>query len=146
MDEICFEENAQIEVVDYHRLRLAAGMGIPPISDVDLKAALQRSWNVVARSGQTVVGMGRLLDDGALYGSIWDMLVTPELQRRGIGEALLERLLEQARNLNLIALIATPAGRPLYERHGFATESHGSVGMLKRNSKPHPVEPEPRGP
>ena len=46
----------------------------------------------------------------------------------------LERLLARASRRTIVALVATPSGRPLYEEYGFRTEDSGSVGMLLRPS------------
>lgn len=129
---IAFEEDAAIEVADYRRLRAAVGWGEIAVSSEELAAAFARTWNVVARRDGEVVGLGRLLDDGALYASVWDMLVLPEAQRQGIGEGILTRLLAHAESCSLTVLVATAAGRPLYERHGFVPGDPGSVAMLRR--------------
>ncbi len=127
-----FEAGARLGAGDYRRLRDVVGWGTPPADDATLQAALDRTWNVVAREAGEIVGIGRLLDDGALYATIWDMIVAPEAQRRGIGGGILERLLERAAARTIVALVATPAGRPLYERFGFRAESAGSTAMLLR--------------
>jgi ribosomal protein S18 acetylase RimI-like enzyme len=127
-----YESDATIEPHVYRALRRAIGWSDPALSDADLRAALARTWNVVVRNGDRVVGIGRLLDDGALYATIWDMIVDPECQRRGIGRAILDALLARASARTIVALVATPHGRPLYESMGFALESNGSVGMLMR--------------
>lgn len=132
---LSFDEGGAIAPSDYRRLREEVGWGTPPIPDARLEAALARSWNVVARDGDEAVGLGRLLDDGALYASIWDMIVRPSLQRTGIGTEILTRLLARADSRSLIVLIATHAGRPLYERHGFVTGDPGSAAMLRRLSR-----------
>ncbi|MGZ4333410.1 MAG: GNAT family N-acetyltransferase [Gaiellaceae bacterium] len=129
---IAFEEDAEVPVPDYRRLRLEVGWGGPSVDDVELAAALARTWNVVARRAGEVVGLGRLLDDGALYASIWDMIVAPALQRRGIGKEILTRLLAHAETRSLTVLVATAAGRPLYERHGFVPADPASIALLRR--------------
>jgi GNAT superfamily N-acetyltransferase len=129
---IAFEEGAAVPVADYRRLRLAVGWGEIAVSDEQLAAAFGRTWNVVARRDGEIVGLGRLLDDGVLYASVWDMLVAPEMQRQGIGEGILTRLLAHAESRSLTVLVATAAGRPLYERHGFVPSDPGSAAMLRR--------------
>lgn len=132
--EIAFEEGGCIPLHDYRRLRSAVGWGGPKLDDAELAAALERTWNVVARQGDEVVGLGRLLDDGALYASIWDMLVAPALQRRGIGAGILTRLLAHAETRSLTVLVATAAGRPLYERYGFVAGDPGASALLRRRT------------
>ncbi|HVU76709.1 MAG TPA: GNAT family N-acetyltransferase [Gaiellaceae bacterium] len=133
--EIAFEENAAIPVADYRRLRRAVGWGELPADDGELSAALARTWNVVARHTDEVVAFGRLLDDGLLYASIWDMIVAPDLQRRGIGNDVLTRLLQHADARSLTVLVATRPGRGLYERHGFVPADLASTAMLRRRAR-----------
>lgn len=127
-----YEQDASIEPRTYRALRRAIGWFDPALDDASLGAALDRTWNVVARNDDRVVGIGRLLDDGALYATIWDMIVDPDYQQRGVGRALLDLMLARAAARTIVALVATPHGRPLYESVGFALESNGSVGMLMR--------------
>src|SRR5436190_12144225 len=125
------EAGARLEPTVYRALRQAVGWPPPSMNDLDLQRALDTTWNVAARDeAGEVVGIGRLLDDGALYATIWDMIVRPDLQRRGIGHMLLEPLLARARSRTIVALVAAPSGRSLYERYGFRQESGGGVGML----------------
>ena len=126
------EAGARIDVADYLRLRDAVGWRSAALDDAAVQAALDRTWNVVAREDGAVVGLGRLLEDGAFYGTIWDVIVVPEAQRRGIGTAILERLLEQAGERSIVALVASPAGKPLYERYGFTSDDGRGVAMLMR--------------
>ncbi|MGD0716226.1 MAG: GNAT family N-acetyltransferase [Gaiellaceae bacterium] len=126
------EEGIRLAAAEYRRFREAVGWIPPPVHDAELQAALDGTWNVVAREDGALVGIGRLLDDGALYATIWDMIVLPGQQRHGVGRAILERLLARASARTIVALVATPSGRPLYEEYGFRTEDSGSVGMLLR--------------
>jgi ribosomal protein S18 acetylase RimI-like enzyme len=52
------------------------------------------------------------------------VLVDPACRRRGVGRALLERTLAflDGRGISSVRLDATPLGRPLYERLGFAAQ------------------------
>lgn len=125
----------RLEAAEYRRLRAAVGWSTPPADDAALQAALDRTWNVVAREAGALVGMGRLLDDGALYATVWDMIVVPEAQRRGIGAAILRHLLERAEDRTIVALVATAAARDLYERFGFRDEDGGGTGMFLRPSR-----------
>jgi ribosomal protein S18 acetylase RimI-like enzyme len=49
---------------------------------------------VVALDGGRVIGMGRLVGDGVTYFYVQDVAVLPSHQGRGIGRALLQRLLD----------------------------------------------------
>src|SRR5437773_12298340 len=111
------EEGAHLDAGTYRALRSAVGWPPPPTADVELQHALDLTWNIVARDAEgNVVGIGRLLEDGALYATIWDMIVHPVTQRRGIGRMILERLLARVQSRTIVALVATPSGRPPYGR------------------------------
>ena len=85
-------------------------------------------WRILHEAA-VVLGVrreGRLIGQGALglYGAagvIAKMIVAPDVQRQGVGLRLLDALLREAedRAVGVVGLVATAAGRPLYERRGF---------------------------
>jgi GNAT superfamily N-acetyltransferase len=96
------------------------------------EASRRSTWFTAATPDGTLVGVARLIDDGGLYAAIWDLIVHPGWRGRGIGTSLVERVLELCQDRRLVALVATPAARGLFERLGFATESHGHAAMYVR--------------
>lgn len=62
------------------------------------------------------VGFARATSDGHLVATIWDVAVLPVLQKRGLGSALIERLLQRLvdDDIPLIALYAEPGVVKLY--------------------------------
>lgn len=68
-----------------------------------------------------------LFEDAA---SIAKMVVAPNAQRQGLGAKVLDALLLEGerRSLSRVGLVATPAGRRLYERRGFTPV--GDVAIL----------------
>jgi len=109
--------------------------------DVEVAAALAASWNVTARTtdGQ-LVGLARVLDDGVLYASVWDVIVRPERQRGGIGRALLTAVLEQTAGRRLVSLVSTAAGEALYRSAGFAETDGRSTALFRRAPEPEPPQ------
>jgi GNAT superfamily N-acetyltransferase len=133
-DALALDDGGAVAAAELRALRRAAGWSDPEADDALVDAALASTWNVTARDGDgRLVGLCRVLDDGLFYATLWDMLVLPEFRRRGLGSRMVELILERCRDRQIIALVATPAGRPLYEAAGFRTESRGSVGMLRRS-------------
>ena len=57
---------------------------------------------------------------------IMNMYTKPEWRRKGIGSAILEKLLEESktREIYQVYLYATPIGRTLYEKYGFKQSEH----------------------
>jgi ribosomal protein S18 acetylase RimI-like enzyme len=122
---------------DAVHLRREAGMS--PKTLEQTTAAAAGSWfgaHVVHESTGAVVGMGRIIADGGWYFHIADMAVLPDHQRRGIGDAVLTRLVARIREVAppdpYITLLADAPGRPLYRRHGFVETAPGTLGMVLR--------------
>jgi GNAT superfamily N-acetyltransferase len=123
-------------------LRILAGMS--PKSLEQESSALDGSWaaaHVAEVSTGAVVGMGRVIADGGWYFHIVDMAVFPEHQCKGIGDAILRRLLDRiwagaAPGEPYITLMADEPGRPLYRKHGFVDASPVSLGMVLRAPRP----------
>ena len=111
-----------------HNLELSSSVGWP---DTDAE------WRVIYQAA-LVLGIkreGQLIAQGALglfegVASIAKMVVAPSAQRRGLGAKVLDALLVEAerRSLVRVGLVATPAGRPLYQSRGFGTV--GDVAIL----------------
>jgi putative acetyltransferase len=84
------------------------------------------AWSAARRGAQTFVAVedGEVLGFGDLVdGVLLDILyVDPGAARRGIGSALVERIVALARagGGELIETDASLTARPLFERHGFA--------------------------
>jgi GNAT superfamily N-acetyltransferase len=87
----------------------------------------------LARLDGIPAGMGGAIAYGATA-RIGLMAVHPNVQRRGIGRALMEHLLEWAagRGATTVLLDATPAGVPLYTRLGFVTDDHARAYSSSR--------------
>ena len=77
--------------------------------------------------------MGRAISDGVSDAYIQDMVVLPEYRGRGIGGAILRRILELCREhgIRWIALIAEGGTGDFYRRLGFGVEE-GDLSMMYR--------------
>jgi predicted GNAT family N-acyltransferase len=98
---------------------------VPPDEEMDELDA--EAVHVLAYIGERPVGTGRLviLDDGSAR--IGRMAVRQPLRGRGVGSAILQRLMEAARERSVrrVVLAGQLHAIPFYERHGFA--AHGDV-------------------
>lgn len=72
----------------------------------------------VAKDGQDIVGVVRVLSDGHQRSVVYDLVVDPAFQGRGIGSRLLARCLEEFAHTQVTLGTAT-ATMPFYERFGF---------------------------
>lgn len=118
----------------YRELRQVAGLS--PKTLAQATAAISGSWSachVVADAAVVPVAMGRVIGDGGWYFQIADMATHPDHQRRGLGAAVMEWLLESIRDTvddePYVTLMADLPGRALYERFGFQETAPDSVGM-----------------
>ncbi len=98
-------------------------------------AALTNSvYGVVALCGEEVVGMGRIVSDGAIYYYIQDIAVHPDYQHNGIGKGILYRIFSflerHAPQRAFIGLFAAEGTVPFYERFGLRNYAPEMTGMF----------------
>jgi ribosomal protein S18 acetylase RimI-like enzyme len=86
---------------------------------------------VVAEQGGLIIGMGRAISDGVSDAYIQDLTVCPSCRKRGIGQRILQALLERLHRdgISWIGLIAERGSCKLYQHAGFR-EMSGSIPML----------------
>lgn len=104
----------------------------------DLEAAMASSWAVVsAYDGEKLVGTGRLLSDGVLYGVVLDMIVDPAYRGRGIGSGVLTRLLSRCDDAGIrdVLLFAARGVQDLYTPFGFVPRAGDAPGMIRRTPR-----------
>ena len=107
-----------------------------------IEAASRSSTWFAARSTADgeLLGIARLLDDGGLHAALWDVIVRPDRQGRGIGSQLVRLALERCADRRLVVLVSTPAASGFFAGLGFTTESHGHVAMYLRPPAAQPHE------
>ena len=102
---------------------------------VSLKAGFENSLlTLAAYEGNTLLGVIRTVGDGQTIVYIQDILVLPEHQRRGIGTALVQAVLERFREVRQIMLTTdnTPKTIAFYESLGFVQMAkRGCCGFMK---------------
>ncbi len=98
----------------------------------DLERANQNSWLVVsAYDEDKLVGFGRVVTDFVLHAMIFDMIVLPDYQGRGIGTMILTRLVNRCseRGIRDIQLFCAKGKRAFYEKNGFEARPEDAPGM-----------------
>jgi len=78
----------------------------------------------VAEAGDRVIGCAGAVVYGRDLAWVCMVLVDPVERGRGLGTVLVEQVLERLRSVAAVGLDATPSGRPVYARLGFA-EAYG---------------------
>jgi aralkylamine N-acetyltransferase len=91
---------------------------------------------VIATDEKNIVGMGRAISDGISDAYIQDLTVLLDRRRQGIGDLILQTLLERLHSDGIawIGLIAEPGSDALYRQAGFR-EMPSSIPMLMINKQ-----------
>ena len=102
--------------------------------EAELLKAVERSTYVIcAYDKDLLVGIGRALSDG-LHAIIYDLIVHPEAQGRGIGQEVLQRIVSRCRQDGVrdIQLFSAKGTEAFYSRCGFSPRPDTSPGMELR--------------
>ncbi|MEX0285979.1 MAG: GNAT family N-acetyltransferase [Paracoccaceae bacterium] len=118
-------------VEEFLRFRAEAGWG--EISTEVAATALSAGVvNVTCRSGETLVGMARVVGDGALYFYVQDVIVHPDWRGNGIGQQMMARLIARIRARAqpgaTIGLMAAAGKDRFYEQFGFERRPTDRLG------------------
>lgn len=136
------EENT-LDINTY--LNLRAAVGWKKLSEEQAIKALKNSiYTVTATIDGKVVGMGRMVGDGAVICYIQDLVVHPSYQKLGVGEALMKSLVSFADSLRfegtelMLCLMCAKGREGFYEKYGFVarpTENLGPGMIMYINNK-----------
>ena len=121
----------QPAALEFSELRAKVGWG-----DTNLKMAqssLDNSlFHVTARIGSQCIGMGRVIGDGVMFFYVQDLVVDPQFQKQGIGNALMQAietyLKVAAKNGSTIALLSAQGKESFYSRYGYCERSGNPLG------------------
>ena len=103
-----------------------------PVTREVLALALVKSWYCLfAWDGDKLVGTGRICTDGLLHAIIYDVVVAPDCQRKGIGKQIMERLVQKCLDAQIgtIQLFCAKGKQAFYEQLGFVVRPADGPGM-----------------
>jgi len=79
-----------------------------------------------ALDGTRLIGFARVLTDRVYRATIWDVVVDPDFQGQGVGEALMNAILKHPVLSNVQKFwLNTRDKQPFYERFGFVRSDQG---------------------
>jgi ribosomal protein S18 acetylase RimI-like enzyme len=114
-------------------------------NEEQIKRALDNGlFSVAVKDVQQIVGMGRLIGDGAMYWYIQDVVVKPDYQCRGIGKTIMNRLFRYVIENSLpgstvsVYLMSVKGKEEFYRKLGFTerpSDLYGA-GMIKQYQIP----------
>ena len=116
-------------------------------AEADWRERIEGAWLVQARDGDEVLGtagLGSHWDPGrASTATLFGMYVTPRARGRGVGQALVRAVLEEARRRGAPEVVLevssrNSAARALYEECGFVAT--GAMHPHPRNDELHEIE------
>ncbi len=101
-------------------------------SSEELDAALRQSWYTVsAYESDHLVGFGRIVSDGVLYAMVYDLIVVPSHQSKGIGSKILSKLIQKCKvaGIREVQLFSAKGKTGFYGRRGFEERPTDAPGM-----------------
>ncbi|XP_078435317.1 nuclear shuttle interacting isoform X2 [Wolffia australiana] len=141
VEQIVFSSGGDVDVYDLEAL--CDKVGWPRRPPAKVVAALKNSYMVatlhaVSRSSiaeddrKQLIGMARATSDHAFNATIWDVLVDPSYQGKGLGKALIEQMVRALlqRDIGNITLFADNKVVDFYKNLGFEPDPQGIKGMF----------------
>jgi GNAT superfamily N-acetyltransferase len=132
---IFFSTEREIDLYELEELCDAVGWARRPLRKV--KKALEYSFLVVSMwevrgNRWRLIGFARATSDHAFNATIWDVVVHPRVQSKGLGKALMKYTIKKLRSddISNITLFADPHVVDFYRRLGFVLDPEGIKGMF----------------
>jgi ribosomal protein S18 acetylase RimI-like enzyme len=132
---IIFSTERDIDLYELEELCDLVGWARRPLRKV--KKALQHSFLIVSMwevngKKKRLIGFARATSDHAFNATIWDVVVHPDFQNRGLGKAMMRYMIKNLRSQDIsnITLFADPHVLDFYRRLGFVLDPEGIKGMF----------------
>lgn len=116
-------------------LAIRQQVGWKELKENQAKKALENSLYVVAAyEDDALVGMGRIVGDGAVICYVQDLIVVPQSQENGIGSIILKRLIRYVEDLReqgsemMLCLMCAKGRETFYEKHQFLARPTSQLG------------------
>jgi aralkylamine N-acetyltransferase len=113
---------------------ICASVGWSRREPVLIARALMNSLSVVSVwDNEVMVGFARATGDKVFNATVWDVVVRPGYQKKGVGLLVMRELLNEldSYEIPLITLYADPGTDGFYKRFGFMADPSGVRGMFR---------------
>ncbi|WHY73477.1 GNAT family N-acetyltransferase [Fictibacillus enclensis] len=101
---------------------------------IALQTIYSNSSHVAAAYADSrLAGLGRALSDGVFNAAIYDVIIHPQFQRKGVGKLVLEDLLNQLKDISCVHLISTTSNEPFYEKAGLKSAKTAMARYLNKD-------------
>nr|QCI08732.1 hypothetical protein [Sphondylothamnion multifidum] len=132
---IYFSTKNNIDLYELEKLCDSVGWVRRPLQKV--KLALENSFMIgymfyYDNNKRKVIGFARATSDNAFNATIWDVVIHPKFQKKGLGKALMNQIIYNLRmyDISTITLFADPQVIKFYRNLGFITDPDGVKGMF----------------
>nr|YP_009395899.1 hypothetical protein [Dasya naccarioides]ARW65085.1 hypothetical protein [Dasya naccarioides] len=133
--DIYLNINNNISLYDLEKLCDSVGWVKRPIKKV--KTAIDNSFLIVCLSyykdnKKNLIGFARATSDNSFNATIWDVVIHPEFQGKGLGKELMKQIIKKLRHYDIstITLFADPQVIKFYKHLGFVVDPDGIKGMF----------------
>lgn len=133
--QIYFSTHEEIDLYELEELCDSVGWARRPLRKV--KKALQHSYLVVSAwevrgNKKIMIGFARATSDHAFNATIWDVVIHPRFQNKGLGKVLMKYMIRKLRSddISNVTLFADPQVVEFYRRLGFILDPEGIKGMF----------------
>ncbi|HXV78436.1 MAG TPA: GNAT family N-acetyltransferase [Candidatus Binatia bacterium] len=115
---------------------VVASVGFRAHDKAAVEIALHNTiFSVCAMEEQYLVGLGRLVGDGAIGFLLTNIMVRPSHQRRGLGSLIVKALCSYVEALPykniVVEVVPLPGSASFYERFGFKASRSALPGMVR---------------
>lgn len=128
-----FLKDNELDVNTYLTLREAVGW--KPLTEKQAENAINGSLlTIVAYDKDKPIGMGRIVGDGAVICYIQDLIVIPEYQGVGVGNQIIESLIDYVKEMQLpgtqimLDLMCAVGRESFYKKYGFIARPTDKLG------------------
>ena len=98
------------------------------------RAIANQLFSITAIKDHQIIGIARLLGDGAIYWYVNDVWVLPQYQGMGIGRNMVQKLIQYVKEKSIpgtsvsLCLLSAKGKEGFYEKMGFLRRPHESEG------------------
>jgi GNAT superfamily N-acetyltransferase len=132
-ETLTFNLDGAVTATEVADLRAAVGWDR---RDAQMARILGATWHrAICRSGNLLVGYVDSLSDGVDDVFIRDLIVHPEVQRRGIGTVLLQMIVDEAKRCGIqsVGVLFDPSLAVFYRNAGFIVVGGGVIDLRKEH-------------
>lgn len=133
--KIFFSTQEEIDLYELEELCDSVGWARRPLRKV--RKALEHSYLVVSAwemkgNRQVLIGFARATSDHAFNATVWDVVIHPRFQSKGLGKTLMKYMIQKLRkdDISNVTLFADPQVVEFYRRLGFILDPEGIKGMF----------------